>query len=217
MLFCGKGAPEADALLRAGLLEGSPNTHPGQGTACRRFFFDNAYLELLWVDDAEDARREPVIRTGLWTRWSQRTTGACPFSFVLRPGDDHGGSVPFETWAYRPSYLPEGLSIDIAVDTPIREPEFFYLAFQRGRRSTIAQPRAHALPLATLTNVTAAIPPPLPQSAAATFAATTGLITFESGEDYVLRLAFDHRREDTDAEADGVADFRPTLPLIISW
>jgi hypothetical protein len=215
MLFCAKGAPEADALLRAGLSEGSPNTHPGQGTACRRFFFDNAYLELLWVDDAEEAQGDLVIRTGLWTRWSQRTTGACPFSFVLRPGDDHVGPLPFETWAYRPSYLPEGLSIDIAIDTPISEPAFFYLAFQRGRRSTRPQLRTHALPVTTLTNVTAAMPPPLPQSAAATFAAATGLVTFETGEDYVLHLTFDHHSEDPDSH--GVADFRPTLPLIISW
>jgi len=213
MLFCAKGAPEADALLRAGLSEGSPNTHPGQGTACRRFFFGNAYLELLWVDDADEAQRDPVNRTGLWTRWSGRTTGACPFSFVLRPGDDDVGSVPFETWAYRPSYLPEGLSIDIAVDTPISEPEFFYLAFQRGRRGTHPQPRAHALPVSTLTKVIAAMPPPLPQSDAAKFAAANGLLTFETSDDYVLRLIFDHRREGANAEA----DFRPALPLTISW
>ena len=49
---CSAGGPEADALRRAGLSEGSPNTHPGQGTECRRFFFSNAYLELLWVSDA---------------------------------------------------------------------------------------------------------------------------------------------------------------------
>jgi hypothetical protein len=44
--MCSKGAPEAEALLRVGLREGAGNTHPGQGTACRRFFFENAYLEL---------------------------------------------------------------------------------------------------------------------------------------------------------------------------
>ena len=33
------GAPEGDRLLDLGLLEGSPNRHPGQGTANRRFFW----------------------------------------------------------------------------------------------------------------------------------------------------------------------------------
>jgi hypothetical protein len=32
------GGPKADHLVATGLAEGEPNTHPGQGTACRRFF-----------------------------------------------------------------------------------------------------------------------------------------------------------------------------------
>jgi len=35
-------APEADRLAAFGLTEGTPNTHPGQGTACRRFFLGKA-------------------------------------------------------------------------------------------------------------------------------------------------------------------------------
>jgi hypothetical protein len=47
MFICTQlGAPEADRLVAFGLSEGTPNSHPGQGTACRRFFFRNAMLEL---------------------------------------------------------------------------------------------------------------------------------------------------------------------------
>jgi hypothetical protein len=35
------GAPEADLLSGIGLIEGTRNDHPGQGTANRRFFFMN--------------------------------------------------------------------------------------------------------------------------------------------------------------------------------
>ncbi len=49
------GAPAAAALMALGFVEGAPNTHPGQGTANRRFFFDNAMLELLWVHDEAEA------------------------------------------------------------------------------------------------------------------------------------------------------------------
>ena len=41
------GAYEANRLASFGLIEGSSNTHPGQGKANRRFFFHNAMLELL--------------------------------------------------------------------------------------------------------------------------------------------------------------------------
>jgi Rho-binding antiterminator len=46
------GAPEADRLVAFGLTEGTPNVHPGQGTANRRFFFHNFMLELLWVHNS---------------------------------------------------------------------------------------------------------------------------------------------------------------------
>lgn len=58
IIFCDVGAPEADVLLARGLHEGPGNTHPGQGTANRRFFFPNVYLELLWVDHPAEAQSE---------------------------------------------------------------------------------------------------------------------------------------------------------------
>jgi glyoxalase-like protein len=85
--LCAEGAPEAAVLLSLGLVEGSPNTHPGQGTACRRFFFANAYLELVFVVDEAEARAEPARATRLFERWSRRRKGASPFGIVLRPAD----------------------------------------------------------------------------------------------------------------------------------
>ena len=49
------GALEADALLELGLLEGSANQQPGQGTRNRRFFFANTTLEFLFVENIGEA------------------------------------------------------------------------------------------------------------------------------------------------------------------
>src|SRR5258707_15698256 len=73
------GAPEAEEFVRFGLREGPPNRHPGQGTANRRFAFANAMIELLWVDEAEEAQSECSRRTQLWERWSGRESRASPF------------------------------------------------------------------------------------------------------------------------------------------
>ena len=54
-VFVPPGAQAADLLVAAGLVEGPPNQHPGQGTANRRFFLANAMLELLWVHEADAA------------------------------------------------------------------------------------------------------------------------------------------------------------------
>ena len=74
-------APAAETLRQFGLVEGTPNTHPGQGSANRRFFFRNFMLELLWVHDVEEARTQPIH---LADRWLQRHTH-CPFGLCLRP------------------------------------------------------------------------------------------------------------------------------------
>jgi hypothetical protein len=58
-------AEAAELLTRAGLVEGAPNRHPGQGTACRRFFFSNAMLELIWLENEAEARSEQTRMTKL--------------------------------------------------------------------------------------------------------------------------------------------------------
>jgi hypothetical protein len=113
------GAPEAERLIELGLVEGTRNSHPGQGTANRRFFFANAMLELLWVADAAEAQSEMARPTRLWERWSKRETGASPFGVIQRPtGEDR--TPPFAGFRYSPPYFG-GLSLIIA-QTGIEEP-----------------------------------------------------------------------------------------------
>src|SRR4029453_6714840 len=104
-ICCSVGAaPEADALVRLGLNEGRPTTHPGHGTACRRFLFDTAYLELLWGADPREAQADEVLPTRLFERWSKRQDGACPFAIIFRPGEEPGAAgAPFPTWWVRAS------------------------------------------------------------------------------------------------------------------
>lgn len=210
-ILCDEGAPEAGALLRAGLREGSGNTHPGQGTACRRFFFANGYLELLWVRDVEEARSELVRPTRLLDRWSRRRGGACPFGIVFRPSiDDVYIAPPFRTWRYTPPYLPEGMAIEVAEDVPLSEPAIIYLAFQRGRARPGGEPIDHAPPLTTLARATIAGPMAELPSDAARAVEGTGQVAFARAADYVLTLAFS-------GAADVTADLRPELPLVLRW
>jgi hypothetical protein len=62
LIFTSVGAPEAEPLIAFGLTEGSRNRHPGQDTANLRFFFDNAMLELLWVESRDEAQSEGISR-----------------------------------------------------------------------------------------------------------------------------------------------------------
>src|SRR5687767_10602383 len=108
---CSVGGAEAELLKRAGFTEGSPNAHPGQGTTCRRFFFANAYLELLWISDPEEARSETTAPTRLFERWRGRASETSPFGIAVRPvPSETAAPPPFESWAYAPPYLPRGMT-----------------------------------------------------------------------------------------------------------
>lgn len=211
VLICDPGAPQADALTELGLVEGSGNVHDGQGTANRRFFFNNAYLELLWVDDLSESRQDLAFRTRLWERWLRRHEGACPFGIALRPDDpaDAEEPPPFPTWAYHAPYLPAQVSIGIALATPLTEPEFLYMNFATSPQSKAREPLEHPLGVREITHVRIASPAQSQSQAAKTVAAL-GLASFTDG-DYVTELFFDH------ASKGQTADLRPGLPLILRW
>lgn len=155
------GAPEADALVDAGLVEGSANTHPGQGTANRRFFFDNAYLEWLFLVDEREAAS--VARTALLQRL-RRDGGTCPFGICLRPTAAVTERAPFPSWEYAPRYLPAGMSIPIAFasEDPCNPMLFVVPASSRrepANRARIAQVTLHTpVPLEGLNDVVNVVP-----------------------------------------------------------
>jgi hypothetical protein len=103
---------EAFDVAARGFVEGPPNHHPGQGTACRRFFFANAMLELLWVENEAEARSALVQPLRLWERWMGRGSGACPFGIALRP-EAPGLEPPFPTFEYWPSFFPAPAHVDV--------------------------------------------------------------------------------------------------------
>lgn len=199
------GAPEGDDLVRAGLVEGPPNQHPGQGTANRRFAFKNAMIELLWVCDPQEAQNEGTRRTLLWDRWGKRSGPASPFGICLRPAGDENVKAPFEAWEYRPAYLAAPLSMHLA-EAPIEEPMWVYLDFLRGadRESHFTE---HPLGVREITGLNLTSPTEL-RSNAAQVALSNGVLRHRVGSESLLEIEFDGNRRKRDV------DFRPRLPLI---
>jgi hypothetical protein len=211
-VMCAVDAPEAAVLGRVGLKEGQANTHRGQGTACRRFPFSTAYLELLWVRDEREALSERTRRTRIWDRWALRGHDVCPFGIVLRPrGHDRAGQPPFPTWAYTPSYLPAGLTIDVAVNTPLTEPEFFYLGFQRMPPLGVLKSTADPFVAPALTAVTIGTPGPGQRSLAARSAEEAGVLSFTAAAEHRMDLTLNG------GNTGKTADLRPHLPLVLHW
>ena len=187
---CAEGAPEAKLLLDIGLVEGAGNTHPGQGTANRRFFFASGYLELLWVADHEQARSERSARTRLWERWSGRHAGVSPFGIVLGPTSKEVPEPPFPAWSYRPEYLPADQVIYFADGTTLQEPELVYLPWSNPRLSVAGQPVDHRIPIYDLISVSAGLPDSIVHSAASEVARRAGYVSYYHSDTPELRLVF---------------------------
>jgi hypothetical protein len=199
------GAPEGEELVRFGLREGSPNQHPGQGTASRRFPFVNAMLELVWVGDVDEVRSEATRGTLLWERWSGREGAASPFGICVRPADAEDTAVPFPAWEYRPSYLPAPLAFQIG-DAGVEEPMWVYMSFMR-RVDREARFEANARGIREITSLRLTTPVPL-RSLASQRVLESGVLTAQTGSESLIEIGFDGSgRKET-------PDFRPHLPLI---
>jgi len=203
------GAPEAALLQSFGLVEGSGNSHSGQGTENRRFFFHDAFLELLWIADDDEVRSARTSPTLLAERLADGSP-ACPFGVCWRPaGDD--ATAPFPCWNYTPSYLPPGMQIGIGADVPASEPMWFFLpkgvapsAYPEARR----QPLDHAAGVKTITSVTLTLPPQALSAPAKASGSGTQLTLLE-GDAYLMEIYFDHGARGQ------THDCRPALPLVL--
>ncbi len=203
----GPGAPEAEKLIRFGLHEGLPNEHPGQGTACRRFGFANAMIELLWVSDPLEAQNEGTRRTLLWERWSARGSGASPFGVCVRPTNPPAEESPFPAWVYRPTYLSDPLVMHIA-EAGVEEPMWVHLGFLR-RADRERWFVDHPAGIREITGMTLIAPAPL-RSTASQRIIENEILSSRKGAKPLLEIEFDNRRNQT-------VDFRPCLPLIFRF
>jgi hypothetical protein len=204
---CAAGAPEGDALLRLGFVEGSANVHPGQGTANRRFFFDNFMLELVFVSNPEEAQSERTCRTRLWDRLERQDPQVSPFGIIFKPAGTEAAEAPFPTWSYTPAYLPPGLAMQVGEGTSLYEPELFYLPFLNRGRQRSGEPTLHALPIRKILAISVGVSRLDQLSGAACIARRHGLLSYFDSPQPVMQVSFE-----------GVAglsfDLRPRLPLI---
>lgn len=206
-------APEARRLADLGLREGSSRRHPGQGTSNRRFFFANAMLELVWVDDIADATCGPAAGLCLAERWAQRSCSASPFGIGLRPARGQPRVAPFPAWDYLPPYSP--LVMPVAQSSrQIGEPLLFFIPFHWRMDELPAaerEPIEHPLGVRELTSVRVHVQKMSTPSLSMQRVVATGALQIEAGTESLMELGFD------DGRRGGRADLRPILPLVLHW
>jgi hypothetical protein len=215
------GAIAADRLVALGLIEGSSNVHPGQGTANRRFFFHNAMVELLWAHNPKEAQSERIQGTHLWERWADRHVGGCPFGICLRSTDRT--SIAFPHWDFRPPYLPAGLSIAVGENSAIlTEPMVFQTPFGQRPDQFLpekAQPLVHPIGWQEITRVTVISPVRDRPSPAWQAVLDTQQVELAFGAEYCIELGFDGevQRQRLDCRWPTTDRRTAALPLVLCW
>ncbi|REJ85775.1 MAG: glyoxalase-like domain protein [Acidobacteria bacterium] len=201
------GAPQAEDLVEAGFAEGPANHHPGQGTACRRFFFENAYLELAWLVDFAEASSREARRIGVRERVATES-GASHAGICLRARDPTE-PLPVDTWSYTPSYIPQGTAIPIAANSArLDEPLLFFLP---AGLVPLKPEDVHPNGARRLSSVRLTLPQRLHLSSELTWLAQSGIVEVELAETESVSLVIDGGRVGDSVALDAA------VPLELSW
>lgn len=198
----------AQILKNFGLSEGEPNTHRGQGTANKRFFFQDFFLELLYVDNEDDLKSATTAPTKLYERFFDKTKATSPFGIIFCPSDNEIKLDNFPTQAYNPKYLPSPLTMTI-IDGLNTDPLYFYFDFLTDSSRANYTKTQHKNGISKMTSMSIAQP-------------NTGskiqqefekhhIISFKENDTHLLEISFDDERRGKSH------DFRPALPLIFKW
>jgi len=197
-----------------------PNTHTGQGTTGRYIYFDNAYIEYLWIDDA-DAADANVQRANsdfnTRNNWRNDPT-ISPFGIGLRDlreGDTHA----FDTSVYTAEWMEGDFELYPTESAPdSREPWVFFLPSQItanpreqfGGRA--AQQLDHPNGARIVTAITLILPIGQEPSRTLRTLAADGLISIDHDDEHRIEIELDH------GEQGQVSDMRSHgMPVILRY
>lgn len=112
-LFAAADGRDAERLAALGLTESTRISQPQQGTSHVIYCFDNAYLDLVSIDNPEVAERSSATQVQLGVRADWWRQEGSPFGFGWRT-DPPGGPCPLPSWDYAGPSLPAGMTIPVA-------------------------------------------------------------------------------------------------------
>lgn len=198
-------AKVADRLLEHGFREGPRNTHPGQGTANRRFYFANGMLEFIWVKDADEARNGPGRKLHFSERAEDPTSS--PFGIIFVPCDNTSPNMPFPGWQYQPDYFPPSRGFHVGANSHnIAEPLCFYFPFHdpgvpKPQPNRNLQTVSEVIISTTSTDTEGVLE----------LASQADRLSIRSGKEHLMDITLDHHN------LGRTEDYRPALPLILRW
>ncbi len=223
-----KEAQSISVLQELGLYcSNQPVQHVKHGTASKIIFFENTYLELIWIEDKHLVEQQSV-QTGIQTltRLHGQHSGASPFGVGLRRKLDRSKLVSDSSlyWAESRRCLgwatPTHKSISFAAENFVNQQEPFCFIIPDSIALTAwldpsltahQQLISHPLGIKKLTSVKITINSDKDLTDAMSLVCTNSAITIERGESPLLELTFDEGIREKKLDA------RPILPILLKY
>nr|MDZ8038018.1 VOC family protein [Nostoc sp. CreGUA01] len=201
--------------------------HVKHGTASKIIFFENSYLELIWIEDKHLAEQQSIqtdIQT--LTRLHKQHSGASPFGVGLRRKLDRSKVASDSNlhWVESMRCLgwatPTHKSISFAAENFVNQQEPFCFiipdcialtAWLDPSLTAHQQLISHPLGVRKLTSVKITINSDKDLTDAMSLVCTHSLITIERGESPLLELTFDEGIREKKLDA------RPILPILLNY
>jgi hypothetical protein len=149
-IFTNDHGKVADQLVSFGFTEGSSRIHKGQGTTNRKFYFENFFLEILWVHDEDEIKSNLVKPTGLWQRANYQTNDFSRFGLCL-VNTDETNDLFEKSLKYQPDYFPAGLCIDIITNDHRPDLPWTFRPPFKGHKKNETEPMEHPNGITKLT------------------------------------------------------------------
>lgn len=151
-IFSNNRGKEASDLIEFGLTEGSNRLHSGQGTTNLKFYFDNFFLEILWVVNEDEIQSELTEKTKLWERSQFEKNGNSRFGLCL-VNSKSTDNLFEKSEIYKPNYSPKGMSIDIITNEQNPNLPWTFRLPYRGKKKKNNEPIEHLNGIKSLTKV----------------------------------------------------------------
>ncbi|MBL1200098.1 MAG: hypothetical protein FWK04_13655 [Nostoc sp. GBBB01] len=201
--------------------------HIKHGTASKIIFFENTYLELIWIED-KDLIEQQSAQTSIQTltRLHKQHTGASPFGVGLRRKSEQSKVVSDSSLSCAQSMrclgwaTPTHKSISFAAENFVNQQEPFCFivpdcialtAWLDPSLTTHQQLISHPLGVRKLTSVNITINSDKDLTDAMSLLCTHSAVTIERGEFPLLELTFD------EGVREKKVDVRPFLPILLKY
>jgi hypothetical protein len=193
-IFTDDNGKIADKLVEFGLVEGSNRVHIGQGTANRKFYFENFFLELVWVHNEAEIKSELVKPIGLWQRADYKRNKFSPYGLGFENSEDTNRLFE-NSFKYQPDYFPKDVTIEfLKNENQPHLPWTFRLPF-KGQKNNETEPINHKNGINRLTKAIFKYKCSISDKYLDNFK-NDPIIEFTVSADYGLTLIFDNKEQE---------------------